>query len=113
MSSTTNFVDLESGPSNIISGTQLPMAQQPAHASTSNGGSPPLIRDAFLKFFGARPTDESRRDLRRVSTGDAPPPYHDTELPAYSVKADEEPMTLAKYFFKFGFGTSYHFIYLL
>ncbi|KAG6914988.1 hypothetical protein DXG01_014022 [Tephrocybe rancida] len=63
----------------------------------------PAERSPFDDFFGytmaASRTHESRHEL---SVADALPPYVDDLPPTYAVKAPE-PVTLAKYLFKFGF----------
>ncbi|KAF9220810.1 hypothetical protein BS17DRAFT_713381 [Gyrodon lividus] len=112
-SSTSADIDLEA---QIVTGSHAPFAllsaPEPAQAAAAPTRTPeqPTTTDPIDDFFGItlpRATRESRHDSHRAisSIGDVPPPpYADaSELPAYSVASNTEPMTLAMYLFKFGF----------
>ncbi|TFK75034.1 hypothetical protein BDN72DRAFT_886129 [Pluteus cervinus] len=86
--SSSNTFDLES---QTINGVSCPA---PAYTAPSSRTTNPVD-----DFFGYTFT----RDSRRVSvTSEALPPYAET-LPSYATSQKSEPVTLARYLFKFGF----------
>jgi len=129
----SSAIDLEAQTqTQIISGTQTPdpiIPPQPTHThvpsthlsqpSPQSAGSTDPIDD----FFGDTVTHHSRHDIRLSTTStlvgqsrDMPPPYPHTshrrnintstnsDLPAYAeVAPTTEPITLARYVFKYGF----------
>ncbi|KAL0060500.1 hypothetical protein AAF712_012733 [Marasmius tenuissimus] len=107
--STYNIAQEASSSTSVIAQPQ-PAATQPEHGSSSPTRNP---TDAFFGYTFSTSVTESRHD-RRISSSDvdlelgmayetspdiAPPPY--VEPPEYTKSA--EPITLAKYLFKFGF----------
>ncbi|KAG8219062.1 hypothetical protein J3R82DRAFT_4818 [Butyriboletus roseoflavus] len=97
-----------------ITGTHAPfappIAPEPARTSAAPTRTPHVVTtDAIDNLFGVtrpRATRESQHDSHPSLGGDMyipPPPYADTDLPAYSVDPNIEPTTLAMYFFKSGF----------
>ncbi|KAJ8095698.1 hypothetical protein PM082_022956 [Marasmius tenuissimus] len=107
--STHNIVQ-EASPFPSIVAPPQPAATQPEHGSSSPTRNP---TDALFGYTFSASVAESRHD-RRISSSDvdlelgiayetspdiAPPPY--VEPPEYTKSA--EPITLAKYLFKFGF----------
>lgn len=88
--------------SNMNTVTTAPSA---ARLHDSMTGSADPFASVGYTFFNTT-TTESRHD-RRVSAESAPPAYAEDDAlppPSYSVK--DEPMTLARYMFKFGFRAS-------
>lgn len=93
----------------VSSSTQTQTVSTPAPVTVHTVRSPPSVytTDPIDDFFGytlsSSRTHESRHDR---SISDVPPPYVE-DLPPYTRK--DEPETLAKYLFKFGFCTLFPF----
>jgi hypothetical protein len=92
----TRTVEGETNASNAPTSVTLPPV---AHVSPSVR----LQDDMMIDFFGGRRAHQSRS-----SSQSNPPPYSPREdvdtLPAYPGQPDEEPVTLARYMFLYGFG---------
>ncbi|KAL0576507.1 hypothetical protein V5O48_005482 [Marasmius crinis-equi] len=90
----------------------IPAVPQPAATLPETGPATSMVRNPTDGFFGytfSSSVTDSRHDSRRISSdvdlelglADIPPPAYD-EPPEYTTKS-VEPVTLAKYLFKFGF----------
>ncbi|RDB16345.1 hypothetical protein Hypma_003052 [Hypsizygus marmoreus] len=92
-----SFIDLEAQNSARTVASPVPAYSHHSRSTSAERTTNP-IDDFFGHPLSSPATRESRHD-RRLS--EVLPPYAETTLPEYSLKA--EPVTLAMYLFKFGF----------
>lgn len=100
-------IDLEA---RTITGTHapfaLPISLEPTRTAAAPTRTPHGTTDAIDDFFGVTRPRATRESQHPSLGGDIPPPpYADSDPPAYSADPNTEPITLAMYLFKFGFRT--------